>query len=402
MVRSAWVGLRFVLVSVVSSGPTNREVECPAQPQMSLKVITAETHLPAMEAYETLRRDLEQPGHGTALDLGAGTGFSTKVLYDLGYTGGIDAVDPSGVAWQACHYASGLKGVAFYAETDVDFLRGHTRKMYDAISVSFGMTTAKAEAIGQAHLIPGGRMFVPVEDGSCVALYQKTSENNTSTNSSTLQQLRKVCGWAWQPDMAEVMQVIESRVESYPTAVIAVDDDDISGYTGDSSKQETPKTHRTKHKDSKFLRFSFFGIGSFAGLVLLAWAEAKLGWVWGRRHAQQMHLPPWQRHSGSRLWSPQAALSPLSASYMSEDIEAPEPLWSVQLRENGLMPHSLQRAGQLSPTQMLGPTQLSEEGLDALRAERARLQRATEMYRASIAASDEYAERAYHSLETPR
>jgi len=115
----------------------------------------------------------EDSNLGTALDLGAGAGYSTKVLSELDGITRIDAVDPSGDMWRRCGYASALDGVRFHQVTDEAFFKAHERKKYDVINISYGVSTSKAEGIAAQHLKDGGVMLAPVGGGSCLAYYEK-------------------------------------------------------------------------------------------------------------------------------------------------------------------------------------------------------------------------------------
>eukprot|EP00746_Dinoflagellata_sp_MGD_P005183 gnl/MRDRNA2_/MRDRNA2_110028_c0_seq1.p1 gnl/MRDRNA2_/MRDRNA2_110028_c0~~gnl/MRDRNA2_/MRDRNA2_110028_c0_seq1.p1 ORF type:complete len:203 (+),score=41.52 gnl/MRDRNA2_/MRDRNA2_110028_c0_seq1:128-736(+) len=170
--------------------------QCPSQPGWSPQKLTDDTNLSAKEAYGAIRDALATPGSGSALDLGAGAGYSTKVLHELGYTTHIDAVDPSGDAWRLCEYASGFDTVSFHEQTDEAFLQAHSNMTYDAINIAYGIATTKAEGIGAAHLKSGGRMLAPVEDGYCMAVYEKTSAEG-------LHKLSEECGWGWQQNVTK-------------------------------------------------------------------------------------------------------------------------------------------------------------------------------------------------------
>eukprot|EP00747_Dinoflagellata_sp_TGD_P203375 gnl/TRDRNA2_/TRDRNA2_77001_c0_seq1.p1 gnl/TRDRNA2_/TRDRNA2_77001_c0~~gnl/TRDRNA2_/TRDRNA2_77001_c0_seq1.p1 ORF type:complete len:192 (-),score=30.07 gnl/TRDRNA2_/TRDRNA2_77001_c0_seq1:36-578(-) len=122
-----------------------------------------------------MRLALKDPGHGSALDLGAGAGWSTKVLKELGYST-IDAVDASDAAWQFCKFASSMPGVTFYQMSGEAFLDGPAGT-YDAINFAYAVTTESAESIAEHHLKDGGRLLVPAdmfeETGGCMKAYTK-------------------------------------------------------------------------------------------------------------------------------------------------------------------------------------------------------------------------------------
>eukprot|EP00746_Dinoflagellata_sp_MGD_P006420 gnl/MRDRNA2_/MRDRNA2_112555_c0_seq1.p1 gnl/MRDRNA2_/MRDRNA2_112555_c0~~gnl/MRDRNA2_/MRDRNA2_112555_c0_seq1.p1 ORF type:complete len:236 (+),score=46.89 gnl/MRDRNA2_/MRDRNA2_112555_c0_seq1:96-803(+) len=167
--------------------------DVPSEPGDRPIQLTHDTNLSGAAVYKELRYALAHPGKGTALDLGAGAGFSSKILYELGYRDGIDSVDPSGEAWEMCRYAAELPNVTFYESTDADFVESNTHKQYDAINIAFGIATEKAEAIGMQHLKVGGRMLAPVSGGLCMVTYEKLEDGELSRVNSKW-------GWMWQPD----------------------------------------------------------------------------------------------------------------------------------------------------------------------------------------------------------
>eukprot|EP00747_Dinoflagellata_sp_TGD_P203376 gnl/TRDRNA2_/TRDRNA2_77001_c0_seq2.p1 gnl/TRDRNA2_/TRDRNA2_77001_c0~~gnl/TRDRNA2_/TRDRNA2_77001_c0_seq2.p1 ORF type:complete len:224 (-),score=31.66 gnl/TRDRNA2_/TRDRNA2_77001_c0_seq2:36-674(-) len=128
-----------------------------------------------------MRLALKDPGHGSALDLGAGAGWSTKVLKELGYST-IDAVDASDAAWQFCKFASSMPGVTFYQMSGEAFLDGPAGT-YDAINFAYAVTTESAESIAEHHLKDGGRLLVPAdmfeETGGCMKAYTKIGASVT-------------------------------------------------------------------------------------------------------------------------------------------------------------------------------------------------------------------------------
>lgn len=192
-----------VIVLVTAAREEHSMQQCPAKPGYRPVRLTDDTNLSAEEAYRAIRDGLSAPGSGSALDLGAGAGYSTKVLHELGYTSQIDAVDPSGDAWKLCGYASGLSGVSFHEQTDEAFLQAHSQAKYTAINIAYGIATAKAESIGAGHLEDGGRMLAPINEGYCMAVYEKSA--------GTLQKLNEECGWGWQENVTSLHVVAISH-----------------------------------------------------------------------------------------------------------------------------------------------------------------------------------------------
>ena len=126
---------------------------------------------------EKLReRQKHQAGAGAAqqrqpraLDVGAGAGVSTQVLWDMGYRE-IDAVDWSGKAWERYVIddpsASCPKSVKFYELDDeryIDEWRSKGSHRFDAITFNFGINERKAISFARELLEPeSGRLLAPV------------------------------------------------------------------------------------------------------------------------------------------------------------------------------------------------------------------------------------------------
>ena len=104
-----------------------------------------------------------------ALDVGAGAGVSTQVLWDMGYRE-IDAVDWSGKAWERYVIddpsASCPKSVKFYELDDeryIDEWRSQGSHRFDAITFNFGINERKAISFARDLLEPeSGRLLAPV------------------------------------------------------------------------------------------------------------------------------------------------------------------------------------------------------------------------------------------------
>lgn len=104
-----------------------------------------------------------------ALDVGAGAGVSTQVLWDMGYRE-IDAVDWSGKAWERFVIddpsASCPESVKFYELDDeryIDEWRSQGSHRFDAITFNFGINERKAISFARDLLEPeNGRLLAPV------------------------------------------------------------------------------------------------------------------------------------------------------------------------------------------------------------------------------------------------
>ena len=133
-------------------------------------IASRDTNVSPMEVYDTLRSQLRKSAKAEgarALDVGAGAGVSTQVLYrELGYTT-IDAVDWSGVAWQANVVESGYcpPSVKFYELDDERFVNEWKRQRlprYDIIAFNFAINKDKALYFCQNLLKSDGLLLAPI------------------------------------------------------------------------------------------------------------------------------------------------------------------------------------------------------------------------------------------------
>lgn len=147
-------------------------------------VASRDTNISPKEVYDTIASDylkeafdaaMKERGGGygpRALDVGAGAGVSTEVLYRVGYHT-IDALDWSGSAWEkyVVEDPSGHcpDGVTFYELDDERFLdkwresNGGDGLLFDVIVFNFAVNEAKAaffakELLNQQH----GRLLAPI------------------------------------------------------------------------------------------------------------------------------------------------------------------------------------------------------------------------------------------------
>eukprot|EP00747_Dinoflagellata_sp_TGD_P185433 gnl/TRDRNA2_/TRDRNA2_41988_c0_seq1.p2 gnl/TRDRNA2_/TRDRNA2_41988_c0~~gnl/TRDRNA2_/TRDRNA2_41988_c0_seq1.p2 ORF type:complete len:131 (-),score=20.01 gnl/TRDRNA2_/TRDRNA2_41988_c0_seq1:27-419(-) len=117
----------------------------------------------------------------------------------------IDAVDAQSQSWRRCGYADGIVGVVFHAQTDVEFLDQHRDRRYDAINVSYGVSTEKAQSIARRHLRGEGcRMLAATNDGKCLGSYEMLQ-------SGELRLLEERCGWDWEKDVTASMPTVDWR-----------------------------------------------------------------------------------------------------------------------------------------------------------------------------------------------
>lgn len=89
-----------------------------------------DTNISPKEAYDTILNKIPvsvvKNSGGRALDLGAGAGLSTQLLYEKGYHT-IDAVDWSGDAWNT-YVESSPETVTFYEMADAPFFKLHAER----------------------------------------------------------------------------------------------------------------------------------------------------------------------------------------------------------------------------------------------------------------------------------
>jgi SAM-dependent methyltransferase len=127
-----------------------------------------DTNISPKEAYDTLLRKIPRASttRARALDLGAGAGLSTQLLYQLGYHT-IDAVDWSGEAWN--NYVESCPPTChFYEMADAPFFRLAQESAfpkYDIIVYNFAVNPQKAVQVAKKLLVPAtGLLLAPVND----------------------------------------------------------------------------------------------------------------------------------------------------------------------------------------------------------------------------------------------
>jgi 2-polyprenyl-3-methyl-5-hydroxy-6-metoxy-1,4-benzoquinol methylase len=141
-------------------------------------VASPDTNISPLEVYETLKQRLimqQQRGSNSsnesilrALDVGAGAGVSTQVIYDMGYTE-IDAVDWSGDAWQKNVIEEGYcpPSVHFYEMDDERFVQQQWKRRdpptkYDIVAFNFAVNPDKATTFATSMLQPNGLLLAPI------------------------------------------------------------------------------------------------------------------------------------------------------------------------------------------------------------------------------------------------
>ena len=134
-----------------------------------------DTNISPREAYDIIRERIPKAKSASGqqqelrvLDVGAGAGVSTQVLYEeLGYTG-IDAVDWSADAWDA-NVVTCPSSVHFFALSDDAFFKHlqqneATNASYDVICYNFAINFRKAEQVAKQYLTETGILLAPIND----------------------------------------------------------------------------------------------------------------------------------------------------------------------------------------------------------------------------------------------
>mmetsp|Transcript_4101 Transcript_4101/g.9883 ORF Transcript_4101/g.9883 Transcript_4101/m.9883 type:complete len:311 (-) Transcript_4101:67-999(-) len=140
-------------------------------------VASRDTNISPAEVYETILRLKKESSDGSAsgstgappraLDVGAGAGVSTQVIYEqLGYTN-IDALDWSGEAWRINVVEGGYcpPTVHFYELDDERFVEQWKKEnlgKYDVIAFNFAVNREKAQYFCKNLLKPDGLLLAPV------------------------------------------------------------------------------------------------------------------------------------------------------------------------------------------------------------------------------------------------
>jgi SAM-dependent methyltransferase len=165
-----------------------------------------DTNISPKEAYDTLTGKIPRASttRARALDLGAGAGLSTQLLYQLGYHT-IDAVDWSGEAWN--NYVEACPDtVKFYEMADDPWFRLAQDKefpRYDIVVYNFAVNPAKAVRVAKNLLVPEtGLLLAPVNDRADY-WYKQTYWLIDGTGTIVYKSSAEVGAWSvqFQPDV---------------------------------------------------------------------------------------------------------------------------------------------------------------------------------------------------------
>jgi len=195
--RSGGYGLEEYSNAFVASRDTN------ISPKEAYDSISSSLLLPPLRSARSARRAPR------ALDLGAGAGVSTQILYEMGYTT-IDAIDWSRSAWD--RFVSEDPGgrcppsVAFYEMDDERYRRRWRREgagKFDLIVYNFSVNENKAKEYAREMLVDGGLLLAPVNIQKDYWLKQAYRLYDPS--GKVLWQAAEVGAWSvtFQPDVTQ-------------------------------------------------------------------------------------------------------------------------------------------------------------------------------------------------------
>jgi hypothetical protein len=180
-------------------------------------VASSDTNISPAEVYDSiaskfLEEPLSIPGSNPkrALDVGAGAGVSTQILWDMGYRK-IDAIDWSGAAWDRYVVQGGQcpSQVHFFEMDDERYFQQLTSsskdaEKMDAIVFNFAVNESKARQFASKFLVPEtGRLLAPINTQRDYWLKQTYVVMNS--NCDILWSTSDVGAWSvqFQPDVTQ-------------------------------------------------------------------------------------------------------------------------------------------------------------------------------------------------------
>lgn len=173
-------------------------------------VASRDTNISPKEVYDTLAKlkTNSTSGNMRALDVGAGAGVSTQVLWDMGYHT-IDALDWSGEAWKLNVEENGScpSSVKFYELDDERFRQEwksqKKSERYDVIAFNFAVNRNKALLFSRDLLKENGILLAPINTQTDYWLKQVYTLMDSS--GQTLWTANDVGAWSvqFQPDVTQ-------------------------------------------------------------------------------------------------------------------------------------------------------------------------------------------------------